>query len=68
MTQHLFILTGGSRGMGLAMARKLLKPGNTLLCISRKANETLAAQAKMAARWRSFLLRKLAGLQPSNSR
>lgn len=48
MTQHLFILTGGSRGMGLAMARKLLKPGNTLLCISRKANETLAAQAKMA--------------------
>lgn len=48
MTQHLFILTGASRGMGLAMARKLLKPGNTLLCISRKANETLAAQAKMA--------------------
>jgi benzil reductase ((S)-benzoin forming) len=49
MTQHLFILTGGSRGMGLAMARKLLKPGNALLCISRKANETLAAQAKMAS-------------------
>jgi benzil reductase ((S)-benzoin forming) len=48
MTQHLFILTGASRGMGLAMARKLLQPGNTLLCISRKANETLAAQAKMA--------------------
>jgi benzil reductase ((S)-benzoin forming) len=48
MTQHLFILTGASRGMGLAMARKLLKPGNTLLCISRKANDTLAAQAKMA--------------------
>lgn len=48
MTQHLFILTGASRGMGLAMARKLLKPDHTLLCISRKANETLAAQAKMA--------------------
>ena len=48
MTQHLFILTGASRGMGLAMARKLLKPGNTLLCMSRKANETLAAQAKIA--------------------
>jgi len=47
MTQHLFILTGASRGMGLAMARKLLKPGNTLLCISRKTNETLAAQAKL---------------------
>lgn len=48
MTQHLFILTGASRGMGLAMARKLLKPGHTLLCISRKTNETLAAQAKIA--------------------
>ena len=48
MTQHLFILTGASRGMGLAMARKLLKPGNTLLCISRKTNDTLATQAKMA--------------------
>jgi benzil reductase ((S)-benzoin forming) len=48
MTQHLFILTGASRGMGLAMARQLLQPGNTLLCISRKTNETLAAQAKMA--------------------
>ena len=48
MIQHLFILTGASRGMGLAMARKLLKPNNTLLCISRKTNETLAVQAKMA--------------------
>ena len=48
MTQHLFILTGASRGMGLAMARKLLMPANTLLCISRKSNDTLATQAKMA--------------------
>ena len=48
MTQHLYILTGASRGMGLAMARKLLMPANTLLCISRKSNDTLATQAKMA--------------------
>jgi len=48
MTQHLFILTGASRGMGLAMARQLLQPDNTLLCISRKANETLAVQARLA--------------------
>ena len=48
MTQHLFILTGASRGMGLAMARQLLEPGNTLVCISRSTNETLAAQAKQA--------------------
>ena len=46
MTQHLFVLTGASRGMGLAMARQLLQPGNTLLCVSRSINATLAVQAK----------------------
>lgn len=35
--------------MGLAMARQLLQPDNTLLCISRKANETLTLQAKLAS-------------------
>ena len=49
MTQHLYILTGASRGMGLAMARQLLQPGNTLLCIARNANDILAVQAKQAA-------------------
>ena len=34
--------------MGLAMARQLLQPGNTLLCISRSANDTLAVQARRA--------------------
>ena len=48
MTQHLYIITGASRGMGLAMARQLLQPGNTVLCISRSANETLAVQARQA--------------------
>lgn len=48
MTQHLYILTGGSRGMGLAMARQLLRPGNTLVSISRNANPELAAPAGAA--------------------
>ena len=48
MIKHLFILTGASRGMGLAMARQLLQPGNMLLCISRSAKETLAVQAKQS--------------------
>lgn len=48
MAQHLYILTGASRGMGLAMARQLLKAGHTLLCLSRSANETLAAQAQQS--------------------
>ena len=46
MSKHLYILTGASRGMGLAMAGQLLRPGHLLLCISRHANETLAAQAQ----------------------
>jgi len=48
MTRHLFILTGASRGMGLAIAQALLRPEHTLLCISRHANGTLAAQATAA--------------------
>ncbi|HRN75457.1 SDR family NAD(P)-dependent oxidoreductase [Ottowia sp.] len=42
---HLFILTGASRGMGLAMARQLLQPGHVLLTLSRRANPDLASQA-----------------------
>lgn len=45
MKQDLYILTGGSRGMGLAMAEQLLQPGHRLLCISRQSNEALAALA-----------------------
>lgn len=40
--QHLTILTGASRGMGLAMAQQLLQPGGTLLCISRHTQPALA--------------------------
>lgn len=45
---HLTILTGASRGMGLAMAQQLLKSGNTLICIARSTNPDLAAEAKAA--------------------
>ncbi|MDE2616804.1 MAG: SDR family NAD(P)-dependent oxidoreductase [Burkholderiales bacterium] len=45
---HLYILTGASRGMGLAMAQLLLAPGHSLLCISRQANAGLTAQAAQA--------------------
>jgi len=48
MTKALFILTGASRGMGLAMAQQLLKPDHFLLCISRNTNASLAAQAASA--------------------
>lgn len=46
MTQHLYVLTGGSRGMGLAIAEQLLQPGHTLICISRNQQISLTAQAQ----------------------
>lgn len=49
MKQHLYILTGSSRGMGLAMAEQLLQPDHALLCISRHTSDALAARARDAA-------------------
>lgn len=46
MKHHLYILTGASRGMGLAIAQQLLGAGNSLLCISRHANDALANAAQ----------------------
>ena len=42
---HLTIITGASRGMGLAMARQLLQSGDTVLCISRTTQTVLAQNA-----------------------
>ena len=59
MHQHLFILTGASRGLGLAIAHQLVVPGNTLLCMSRSTNDALAARASSASatlvQWRQDL-------------
>jgi benzil reductase ((S)-benzoin forming) len=48
--RHLTILTGASRGMGLAMAGQLLAAGHDLLCLSRKPNDELQAQARHLGR------------------
>ena len=48
MHQHLYILTGGSRGMGLAMGRQLLGHGHQLLSIARHSSAQLAASARHA--------------------
>ena len=42
---HLTIITGASRGMGHAMAEQLIAAGHDLLCISRKTDDVLSAQA-----------------------
>lgn len=44
--QHLTVLTGASRGMGLAMARQLLAPNRLLLCLSRQISAELEAEAQ----------------------
>ena len=46
MPRHLTILTGASRGMGLAMAQQLLQPDATLITLSRGQNPALDAQAR----------------------
>ena len=43
---HLTILTGASRGMGLAMATRLCINDAVVLCISRQASAELAATAQ----------------------
>jgi benzil reductase ((S)-benzoin forming) len=45
MTTHLFIITGASRGMGLALAQACLSAQNTVIGISRKVNDGLTALA-----------------------
>ncbi len=42
---HLIILTGASRGMGLAMARQLLAQHRQLIALSRSSSEELAQAA-----------------------
>ena len=48
MQKHLYILTGGSRGMGLAIAQQLLQADHALICISRHSNPDLEAKASSA--------------------
>lgn len=42
---HIYILTGASRGMGLAMAQQLLAAGHTVLTLARRVNGDLAQHA-----------------------
>ena len=46
MKPQLYILTGGSRGMGLSMAQHILQQGHHLLSIARTANAALPALAQ----------------------
>ncbi|MBU1360046.1 MAG: SDR family NAD(P)-dependent oxidoreductase [Gammaproteobacteria bacterium] len=45
---RLTIITGASRGLGRAMAERLLEPGRRLLCISRRVDDALDLRAREA--------------------
>ncbi len=51
--QHLFILTGASRGMGAAMAAQLLRPGHTLVTLSRTPTPLPACAGAVHLDWPS---------------
>lgn len=55
---HLTILTGGSRGMGLAMGQQLLQEGQQLLSLSRQTSAALqkcASSSAMLEQWSADL-------------
>lgn len=51
MSQHLTILTGASRGLGLAMARQCLEAGHRVLTISRRPAELPARAGAALEQW-----------------
>ena len=81
MTKHLTILTGASRGLGLAMAEQLLAQGHHVLAIARRATELpvpagaellcwqadLADAAPLAAKLQAWLAAQEAGALASVS-
>lgn len=46
MKKSYYIITGTSRGIGEALARRLLRPENALVCISRTKNPILHSEAQ----------------------
>ena len=66
MTKHLTILTGGSRGMGLAMGQQLLQKGHHLLSIARKTSSELkpfANQPEQLLQWEQDLAQSATAAQ-----
>lgn len=55
MTQHLSILTGASRGLGLAMARQCLEAGHRVLTISRRPGELPSPAGSELEQWSADL-------------
>ena len=56
---HYFIVTGASRGIGEALVRELMVPGNVIFCVSRSANESLIADSQAKGIELSWILADL---------
>ena len=66
MSNHLTILTGGSRGMGLAMGQQLLQKGHHLLCIARKTSSDLkpfTSKSEQLLQWEQDLAQSATAAQ-----
>ena len=66
MSKHLTILTGGSRGMGLAMGQQLLQKGHHLLSIARKSSSELqpfASKSEQLLQWEQDLAQSATAAQ-----
>ena len=66
MTKHLTILTGGSRGMGLAMGQQLLQNSHHLLSIARKTSNELtpfASKPEQLLQWEQDLAQSATAAQ-----
>ena len=57
------ILTGTSRGLGAALAGRLLSPSRHLVCIARSPNDALAARARTVGAALDYRLHDLADLE-----
>ncbi|QXZ11077.1 SDR family NAD(P)-dependent oxidoreductase [Comamonas sp. Y33R10-2] len=66
MNKHLTILTGGSRGMGLAMGQQLLAQGYHVLSIARNSSSALqssASKPEQLLQWEQDLAQSAAAAQ-----
>ncbi|HZG86573.1 SDR family oxidoreductase [Paenibacillus sp.] len=64
--ESVYIVTGASRGLGEAIAARLLAPGNRVLCVARTRNEALAGKAEAAGARCDWFERDLAALAAAN--
>jgi benzil reductase ((S)-benzoin forming) len=67
MSEKVVILTGASRGLGAALAEKLLGPDTRLICIARTPNEALGSLAARQNAWLDYYLADLSDVESTEA-